>query len=55
VVAQYDPPGHEVQFDEPALAWKEPTRQLEHTAAENGEYDPDEQFPVTAERPVVAQ
>ena len=35
VVAQYDPPGHAVQVDEPAVAWKDPARQLEHTDADS--------------------
>ena len=55
VVAQYDPPVHAVQLEEPVLAWYDPTRQLEHTVADEAEYDPEEQLPVTAERFVVAQ
>ena len=55
VVAQYDPPVHAMQLEEPVLAWYDPTRQLEHTVADAAEYDPDEQLPVTAERPADAQ
>ncbi len=53
-MAQYDPAVHAVQTDNPIVAAKYPTRQLEHTLAEAREYVPLAQL-VTAVRPVVAQ
>jgi len=55
VVAQYEPPGHDVQLDEPAVTWKYPATQLEHTDEDEAENNPAEQLPVTTVRPAVAQ
>ena len=54
-MAQYDPAVHDEQLEEPAVAWKCPARQLEHTVADAVEYLPATQAPVTAVSPVVAQ
>jgi len=54
-VAQYEPALHEEHAGNPIDAWKYPAPQLVHELAEEAEYIPIAQTPVTADRPVVAQ
>ena len=55
VMFEYFPEGHGVQLSEPLDIAYLPPGQREHTVAEELEYDPAAQLPVTADKPVVAQ
>jgi len=53
--AEYIPATQFSQLDEPAVPWKVPVPQLEQIVADDTEYLPAAQTPVTAVRPEVAQ